>query len=138
MAISVSWGNPEKTYTCFKFEGQWTWEEYHQSVREAYAMVKDLPYTVNVLIDMTDCKLFPQNMLSHFGSSMQRVPRTFDLCVVVSSSMFVETLTGMINALFGKKKVRFVSVRTLEAGQRIFAEHDAKQTVKAGGASSRS
>ena len=32
MSITVTWGNAEKTYTVFRFEGKWTWDEYHQSI----------------------------------------------------------------------------------------------------------
>ena len=51
MPIQVSWGNEQKTYTIFKFEGKWTWDEYHRAVAEGYALVKDVPYNVNILIE---------------------------------------------------------------------------------------
>src|SRR5258706_8312586 len=75
LALDVTWGNPEKTYTVFKFSGRWTWDEYHAAVKKGTTMTADIPYNVNILIDMTECNLFPNNMLSHFGASMQRPPR---------------------------------------------------------------
>lgn len=124
MSILVEWGNEQKTYTVFKFVGKWTWEEYHQSISEAYELVKDCPYTVNILLDITECHLFPQNLLSHFGGSMRQPPKSFDLAVVATSSRFVEVLARTIEKLYGRQKTRFQVVRTLEEARQIFVEHD--------------
>lgn len=131
MPVLVEWGNPEKTYTLFTFEGNWTWQEYHNARDKAYQLVKDCPQVVNLLIDMSHCKLFPHNMLSHFGSSMQQVPKPFDLAVVVTASMFIETISRMINTLYGSRaKSQFVTAKTLEDGRKILARHDAKTQSK--------
>lgn len=124
MPIQVSWGNEQKTYTVFKFIGKWTWDEYHVSIAEAFELVKDIPYTVNILLDITECHLFPQNLLSHVGSSMKQPPKAFDLAVVATSSRFVEVLARTIEKLYGKQKTRFQIARTIEDAHKIFAEHD--------------
>lgn len=125
MPIQVSWGNEGKTYTLFCFTGRWTWDEYHAAVAEGFSLVKDIPYTVNILIDMTDCHLFPQNLLSHFGSSMSRPPKAFDLAVVVTSSKFIEVLAAAIEGLYGRHRTRFRIAKTLDEAHRILAEFDA-------------
>jgi hypothetical protein len=130
MTIRVSWGNPEKTYTVFTFEGKWTWEEYHQSIKDGFELVKDIPYTVNILIDVSNSNLFPQNLLSHFGSSMRQPPKAFDLAVVLTSSRFVETLANMLNRLYGKK-TRFRAVRSMDDAKKLFAAQDAPKAQPA-------
>ena len=124
MSITVTWGNAEKTYTVFRFEGKWTWDEYHQSIQDGLVLVKDCPYTVNILIDMTECRLFPQNLLSHFNHSMSEPPKSFDLAVIVTSSKFVEILAGMIERASAQRKTRFRVAKTLEQAHQILAEHD--------------
>ncbi len=126
MAITVTWGNAEKTYTVFRFEGKWTWDEYHQSIQDGVSLVKDCPYTVNILIDMTECRLFPQNLLSHFNHSMSEPPKPFDLAVIVTSSKFVEILAGMIERASSQRKTRFRVAKTLEQAHQMLAEHDAE------------
>jgi hypothetical protein len=126
MPITVSWGNPEKTYTCFKFTGKWTWEDYYHSIDAGFELVKDLPYTVNILIDITESNLFPSNILTHFGASTQKPPRPFDLAVVVSDSGFVRAIAQMLNKLYGRKS-KFKVVQTLEEAYEIFREHDKQQ-----------
>ncbi|MEP7293850.1 MAG: hypothetical protein ABI835_18830 [Chloroflexota bacterium] len=125
MPIHVSWGNEQKTYTIFRFVGKWTWDEYHHAVAEGFELVKDIPNTVNILIDMMECRLFPQNLLSHFRSSMSQPPRPFDLAVIVTSSGFIEVLANTIDRLYGKEKTRFKVARSVEKGRQMLAEHDA-------------
>lgn len=129
MPISVSWGNAAKTYTVFRFEGKWTWDEYHQAIRDGVDLVKDCPYTVNILIDMTECHLFPQNLLSHFNQSMSEPPKPFDLAVIVTSSRFVELLAGMIARASNQRKTQFRVAKTLNQAHQIIAEHDAENPI---------
>jgi tRNA A37 threonylcarbamoyladenosine dehydratase len=124
MPIHVGWGNDQKSYTVFRFDGTWTWEEYYKSIAEAYELVKDCPYTVNILLDLMECRLLPQNLLSHVGSSMKQPPKSFDLAVVATSSRFVEVLARTVEKLYGRQKMRFQVTRTLEDAQKIFVEYD--------------
>ena len=121
MPITVTWGDDNKTYTVFTFEGKWTWEEYYRSVEQGFGMVKDCNYTVNILIDMLNCNLFPQNLLSHLGTSMQQAPRPFDLAVVVTSSRFIEMIAGTIDKLYGKKS-RFKVAKTLDEANTMLKQ----------------
>ena len=122
MPIHVSWGNDQKTYTVFTFEGKWTWEEYHQAIAEAFQLVKDCSYTVNILIDMSSCHLFPQNLLSHVGSSMKQAPKHFDLAVIVTSSRFVELLASTIDRLYGQRDTHLRVAKNLEDGHRLLQQ----------------
>jgi hypothetical protein len=124
MPINVRWGNEANTYTVFEFKGRWTWDDYHSAIKAGYELVKDKPYTVNILLDIRNSNLFPSNMLSHFRTSMDRPPKSFDLAVVVSNSGFVQAIARIIDTLYGKKGVSFRIVKTMEEAETIFSKHD--------------
>lgn len=124
MAITVAWGNETKTYTVFKFVGNWTWQEYYQSITDGSELIKDIPYTVNIMIDLTEAQLLPHGLLSNIQSSMRQPPRKFDLAVLVSTSPFVKVITNMIDRIYGQQGTHFVICKTLEDGARVFAEFD--------------
>ncbi len=128
MPIDVSWGNEKKTYTVFHFEGKWTWDEYHRSISDAYALVKDIPYNVNILIDVVDSSLLPQNLLSHIGSTMRQPQKPFDLAVIVTSSRFIEVLARTIERLYGRQKTRFQVTNNLDEAHKILQQHDSETT----------
>ena len=73
MPITVTWGNAEQTYTCFKYVGNWTWAEYFESINQGYGLTKDVPYTVNIMLDLTEAKLIPDGIFSTIQSSMRRI-----------------------------------------------------------------
>lgn len=128
MPIDVTWGNSDKTYTVFKFMGRWTWDEYHAAVKAGTELIRDIPDNVDILIDMRDSNLFPNNMLSHFGASMQRPPREFELAVIVTTSAFVKAFAGIIDKVYGKKNTHFKVVKTIEEAHALLSA-DQKQPV---------
>jgi len=128
MPIQVTWGNTEKTYTCFKFTGNWTWTEYYQSIKEGSALIQDVPYTVNILIDFSEAKVLPSSILSNIDSSMRQPPRHFDLGVIVSTSPFLSVITNMIDRLYGKNGTHFKIFRTREEADRFLMEYDKAKT----------
>ena len=73
---------------------------------------------------MTECRLFPQNLLSHFNRSMSEPPKPFDLAVIVTSSKFVEILAGMIERASSQRKTQFRVAKTVEHAHQILAEYD--------------
>lgn len=123
MPVEVTWGNPEHTYTIFKFTGKWTWDEYYQSINDGQELIADTPGMVNILIDVTEANLVPENLLSHTSRSMNRPPREFALAVVVTDSNFVKILVGILDKLFGKK-THFPVVRTLPEAHELLREYD--------------
>lgn len=126
MPVNISWGNEAKTYTLFEFVGKWTWDEYYQARARGIEMVNSVPHIVNLIVDYTQSGFFPQNMLSNFGSSLEKVPKPFDLAVIVTHSAFVTSLVGMISKLFGKR-VKFKVAKSVEEAHQLLAEHDAEK-----------
>ncbi len=124
MAVHISWGNEAKTYTVFEFVGKWTWDEYYQARSEGIEMVKSVPHTVNLIVDYTQSSFFPNNMLSNFGSSLDKVPKSFDLAIIVTQSNFVLALANMIAKLPFGKGVKFKVVKTMDEAHAIFAKYD--------------
>jgi ABC-type phosphate/phosphonate transport system ATPase subunit len=124
MPIHVSWGNEQKTYTFFRFENKWNWEEYHEAIAAASRLVNDCPHSVNVLVDVTECRLFPQNLLSNVRSSVTQHAHETDLVVIVTTSGFVEMLVRTLEKISGRQRLRLQVARTLQNGRHILEEHE--------------
>lgn len=124
MPVHITWGNEGKTYTVFEFEGKWTWDEYNKARAEGIDMVNSVSHMVNLIVDYSHSSFFPNNMLSNFGSSLEKVPKSFDLAVIVTESKFVLALANMIAKLPFSRGVRFKVVKTMEQAHAILAEYD--------------
>ena len=122
MPLHVSWGNAEKTFTLFEFVGKWSWEDYYQARSDAIRLVEDVPHMVNIIVDLTQSSIFPANMLSHFGSSIDQSPKEFDLAIIVTNSKFLEAMANMISKI--KLQTKFQVVRTRQEAYKLMATYD--------------
>lgn len=131
MPITVQWDSEEKSVVHYAFEGKWTWDEYHAAIAQAFEMVKDLPYVVNMILDFTQSSVFPSNALSHFSSSMKTPPREFDVAVVISKSGFVETLVAVFRRLSSKMGEKLVVRKTLDEARAFLASRERRMLTPA-------
>jgi hypothetical protein len=125
MPIEVHWGNEAKTYFVFEFIGDWGWEEYYEGRKKGTELMNEVPHSVNVLVDYTRSAAFPANMLSHFGSSIDKAPKEFGYVVIAADSPFVAAIVNVLGRL---KKRQLVAVRTREEARQIMQEYDTQRT----------
>jgi hypothetical protein len=127
MPINVHWDDTEtKTVVRYEFLGKWTWSEYHIAINQAYEMVKDIPYTVNMILDFSKGDLLPANALSHFKSSMSHPPREFDYALVVTRSRFLESMVSIFRRL-SPAGSKLILVPTLDAAHKFYTDYEKKR-----------
>lgn len=125
MPVRISWGNEAKTYVIFEFVGDWTWDEYYETRKVGIEYADSVPHTVNMIIEYTNSRMFPRNMLSHFGSSMDHNPKTFDIAIIVSQAAFVNALVNTMVRL--NKKAKFRVAKTREEAKLLIEAFEAQQ-----------
>jgi hypothetical protein len=129
MPINVKWDNPDtKTVVHYEFAGKWTWMEYHAAIAQGYEMVKDIPYTVNMILDFSKGDLLPANALSHFKSSMKQPPREFDHAVVVTRSRFLESMVRIFNRV-NKNGSKLILAPNVDEARKFYEEYERKRTT---------
>jgi hypothetical protein len=122
MPITIQWDDDTKRVIRFDYIGRWNWNEYHASISEAHQMTKDMPYTVNMILDFSNGTVLPTNALSHFGASMKAPPGTFDLAVIVTESRFIEAVVSLFCRVYPRWGKKFEVVETLEAARQVYAK----------------
>ena len=127
MPVNVTWGNDAKTFVIFAFEGNWTWEDYYQGRKRGIELGNEVPHVVNLIVDYSKSSMFPRNMLSHFGSSIDHNPKDFDICVIVTQSAFVNALVNALSKY--KKKFKFRVMRTRVDALKFFVDYDVQARV---------
>lgn len=125
MPIQVNWGNEAKTVVVFEFLGDWTWDEYYQGRKRGIALGNEVPHVVNLIVDYSQSSMFPRNMLSHFGSSMDHNPKEFDLAVIVTESAFAIAMLNVLSKL--RKKGKFRVAKTRAQAETILENFEAQQ-----------
>jgi hypothetical protein len=124
LPVNITWDDDAKTRTLFVFDGKWTWDEYYKARAKGIEMVNSVPNVVNLIVDYSHSSFFPDNMLSNFGSSLQKVPKDFDLAVIVTHSNFVIAMVNMISKLSFGRKIKFRVARSLDEARAIFEKYN--------------
>jgi hypothetical protein len=128
VSITVEWDNPQKTVVRYIFSRGWTWADYHNSIQRAVELVADIPYTVNMIIDLSNSSLLPSNILNTVGNSMRHSPKPYDLAVIVTTNRFVESIIDILQRVYPAQGAKHPCVKTLEEARAMLAEHDRKRT----------
>jgi hypothetical protein len=127
MPIRVYWGSEAKTFVIFEFIGKWTWDEYYEGRSTGIKLGNEVPYVVNLIVDYSQSGFFPSNMLSHFGSSIDRNPKEFDVAVIVTQSPFAIALLNVLSKV--KKSSKFRVAKTRDEAFKMMADVDAQRGV---------
>jgi hypothetical protein len=68
MAIRVEWDDPNQTALRYTYEGSWNWDEFQQAHRQARLMLDTVDHKVDVIIDVVQTGILPNNILSRANS----------------------------------------------------------------------
>lgn len=52
MSIRVDWGDDSKRYILVTYLDEWTWQDYQESYRTRFEMIRTVEHTVDVIVDV--------------------------------------------------------------------------------------
>jgi hypothetical protein len=122
MAVQIMWDNPEKTIVRYNFEGRWTWDEFYPVYKEALAMELSVPHRVDVIVDLQNARLFPDNLLTHMKGISDKQPPNIGVSVLVTKHRFVHSMYNIGIKFYGKIKHYFRLAETLEDAYKMIEE----------------
>jgi hypothetical protein len=126
MTILVNWDNAEKTTILYTIHGRWTWEDLYAALDEGRGMMDSVSHDkVDFIVDMTDCKLLPENALSHFARMTNKPHPQNGRMVMAGATTFVRALLNVLGRYQGAnenaKAVK--AVPTLEEAREVIAAY---------------
>lgn len=122
MSVQVFWDNPEKTVVRYDFEGRWTWDEFYPAYKQAIEMELSVAHRVDVIVNLEQARLFPDNMLSHLKVISDKQPPNIGVSVLVTRNGFVHSMYNVGVKFYGKIRHYFRTADTLQEAYEIIAE----------------
>ena len=107
MTIQVGWGNTEKTYVLYTFDGAWTWQEFHAANDIALRLAGTVSHSIQELIDMRSSNELPVNeslhlnIVSHVKAFMHHAHTRRCKIIVVGSKPVLKALWDTFRAISG-------------------------------------
>lgn len=122
MPIHVMWDNPERTILRFEYGGKWTWDEFHQAIREGNTMTNEALYRVVSIVDMRGGPDVPPNALVHLKWVMEQLgdyPNNSGVTIFLSAETMGKSLLAMLKQVYPMlaAQMAFIHVDTLEAAR---------------------
>lgn len=130
MTIQVGWGNPQKSFILYSFDGAWTWHEFYAAIDIAQRLSSTVTHEVGAIIDMTSADDLPSsislgiNIMSHAKKTLLYYAQSSDgPVIIVGAKPLIKALWDTFRAVSGPKVVANVRfVRTMEEAHQLLKE----------------
>ncbi len=130
MTVTMTWDDADKTIMVCNSQGQWTWEEYHETLTEIVEAFKESNHRVDLIITREKQATMPAGSpMPHFQRAMRIMPPNVGLVALVNTNGFARALVSMFSKLFASKdNAALIIVGSHEEARAKIAAHRAKNT----------
>jgi len=122
MPITIRWDDDDPNVLWQVFEGQWTVEDYIQSVDEITQAIKAHPETIDLIGDMTRSGSPPAKLLSVAGHLDRTTPDNRGTVVIVGSGLFIKTLLRVVENLTPRFSKNLYTADTVDEAHAMIAK----------------
>jgi hypothetical protein len=93
MSLIVAWDNQAQTVLRIDLAGQWGWKEYDAAIDQAFAFIREVDHTVDVIINLTDSLAFPPvQSQRHFQRMLNQRPGNIGMFIAAGGDSFISGL----------------------------------------------
>jgi hypothetical protein len=132
MTIHVLWDDEAKTIIRSESEGNWTWEEYHESLSQIVQMVQSVNHRVDLIHRRLPGSVRPPSSgMAHYQRAMRILPENTGLNVVINTNTIARSVANIFTRLYGRRtRGAIVLVGSLEEAYKLIAADRAKVNDK--------
>ena len=122
MGILVTWDNPDQTTLLWTIDGGWTWDESREAIAKADAMMDASPHPlIDSIVDMQRGHLIPNNAVSQFSRTLNKLHPKAGLIVMSGMPVFVQALLQVLTRAQNHSARRIIVVKTLDEARAFIA-----------------
>lgn len=124
MPISLVWDDAEKRVLRYDIEGRWMWDEMFKAFDEGAALMKDIDYTVNFIVNPLDAparNYIPPNSLGNTIRMYNRALPNAGVTVLITTNPTVTTLLRLLTTLNPRIAARYMVAESLEVAREKLA-----------------
>jgi hypothetical protein len=124
MAILVNWDDAEKTTLLYTIDGRWTWNDLYDSLDLGRELMDSVSHdSIDFIVDMTNCRLLPDNALSHFSRMSSKPHAKSGRMVMAGATTFVRALLNAMGRYqgTGTRAQAVKAVATVDEARAVLA-----------------
>lgn len=123
MPITVEWGNAEQSIIVIRYEGRWDVKDMHAGLDKVFDMLSTVHHTVDSIVDMTQSKSSPTNLLAAAGRVERKAPNT-GRTVIVAVNTYLKAIADIARYVAPKTVGRTYFVKTLEEAYQVLSVNE--------------
>lgn len=117
MGIDVSWFDEEKNAIYWRFDAEWSLDDYHQAVNKMGKMAQDISI-YNVICDLSRVHTAPPNAIANIQSRHVQDPGNYGVTIAFGADRFLEIMLSILSRLPVSKE-KYVVVGSLEEAVKL-------------------
>jgi hypothetical protein len=120
MGILITWDNPDQNILLWTIDGGWTWDESREAIAKAEVMMDSVAHPqIDSIVDMRRGRLIPDNAVSQFSRTLNKLHPKAGLIVMSGMPPFVQALLQVLTRAQKASARRIIVVKTLDDA-RVF------------------
>jgi hypothetical protein len=123
MPITVEWGNAEQTIIVIRYEGRWDVKDVHAGLDKVFDMLGTVDHTVDSIVDMSQSKSSPTNLLAAAGRVERKAPNT-GRTVIVNVNTYLKAIADIARYVAPKTVGRTYFVKSLEEAYQVLSVNE--------------
>ncbi len=101
MPIHVDWTNTDTTVIHWRFEKNWTWEDFYAAKQQCLTMVNTADKPIDIILDFGSIPYLPAHTLTHFGLTLrQNIPLHLNRVIVVGANDVLRKVCAILRRLY--------------------------------------
>ncbi len=125
MPIVVALSERDVNVIVCELEGKWEWAELYQATAQAESLMRAVASRWGIIVDLSNSAQLPSSVIAQFRRLAAIDYQPIHLIVLVSTTVYVETLCAMFASMYKRLGVKYRLVATRdEAYALIRRERD--------------
>lgn len=123
MTVQAEWYNEEKTIIRIHAHDPWAIDEYSWAVQHAWSLIESVENPVHIIIDFTDVRSFPRNLLSAAPTTNKHIHPRQRLVVAVNISPYLQTMMRVAIRVFPRLGQNLLFAQNLQDAYDLIQKH---------------
>jgi hypothetical protein len=127
LPVTAQWDDEEKSTIHLRFEGRWTWDEFHTTFATYIKWLDESPHKVDFIADMLHSRGLPSGALQQVKRLADMNHPNSDLTVYVGMGGFLQALGQAFIRIYPRsaEKYKFEFASTIEEARAKIARRRA-------------
>lgn len=116
MPITVAWYKNKKQHIHYEIIEEWSWDEFFTTVEEVFALLDDIDYSVNLIIDLRATSYTPRisaDKLKSVAHVTTHAHPNIDYFLMIGANAHIHALFRVFKAVFPKAGERYLIFKRL-------------------------